>query len=909
METTVTEATVRRFLSRGAVSGLSEDVLAAGCDKLIQETSRRSLKQALTLAKRFVHRSETGGGELALTAFRALARVTHMSGAHAAALDAYLKARQLALRDRVVRARIDRALVDVYMYLGDFEKAKRAARRAIATFTRMAAESDLAQARVNYANLLHRRDRHRDAERLYRQAAEYFERVDNHVAAARCHYNRANTLVQLFDFPEAERLYQQAQRVYEAEGYTLDANDARYGLAWLWMLAGDFHMALLELSTCEKIYREGGDVRGEALCMLDRSEVFLGLGLYADAREIGRAAERMFSRLKLRYEQAKSSLFRAHAGFALGARREARLALGRAKAGFTAEKNHGFLGVAHLLAADMEGKNEAQRRNELLLARRNFARAQLPLWQAVCDLKAIEDPAGARPALARLKKNGAVHQVPHLYAIWQTALGDYESRRGDVPAARHHWQNAANRLDTVRAQLPPVELRSAYARKQSLPHTRLMALELDHDPAAAAAWSERYKTAGVWSQISPSDVDRSARQQAEESLDSLARRVAALASQIGGQCGERGFIARRTGEKTLSILQKRLREELIGLEKDNGGTAAAIENLTHDMRCISHQLPVVQFHVGEDGIIAFVHDKGETSLCTFEHGRRRVERATRRWRYILESELLADHLGPVDVADAERALWRELGEWLWSPLEIRRDSPAVLIVPEGELSNLPWQALIVEDQPLMDRHQFVLAPSIRHYNAARAIEVTADRVEIFRGMAERLPHVDHELETLTMLAKGAANVRNPCRREDWPSSGEFRIWHYAGHTNLRADNPFYSALVLEDGPLFAVDFRLKACRVGLVMLASCRSGEQLAMPGEEATGLVRSLLEMGSRNVVAAHWPVSDETAALWTEAFYNQLFAGERVLGAARHAAHAVREVRPSAYHWAAFSTFGAGP
>jgi CHAT domain-containing protein len=65
---------------------------------------------------------------------------------------------------------------------------------------------------------------------------------------------------------------------------------------------------------------------------------------------------------------------------------------------------------------------------------------------------------------------------------------------------------------------------------------------------------------------------------------------------------------------------------------------------------------------------------------------------------------------------------------------------------------------------------------------------------------------------------------------------------------------------------------------------------------------------MGTRNVVAAHWPVSDETAALWMEAFYERFFDGKDVLDAARHAAHTVREVRPSAYHWAAFSTFGAG-
>jgi tetratricopeptide (TPR) repeat protein len=108
------------------------------------------------------------------TAYRALARVTHMSGAHAPALAAYLEARRLASEQPLVRARIDRALVDVYMYLGKFEQSRKSAQSAARVFTRLKADSDLAQTRVNYANLLHRQDRHREAEKLYREAADYF---------------------------------------------------------------------------------------------------------------------------------------------------------------------------------------------------------------------------------------------------------------------------------------------------------------------------------------------------------------------------------------------------------------------------------------------------------------------------------------------------------------------------------------------------------------------------------------------------------------------------------------------------------------------------------------------------------------------------------------------------------------
>lgn len=80
------------------------------------------------------------------------------------------------------------------------------------------------------------------------------------------------------------------------------------------------------------------------------------------------------------------------------------------------------------------------------------------------------------------------------------------------------------------------------------------------------------------------------------------------------------------------------------------------------------------------------------------------------------------------------------------------------------------------------------------------------------------------------------------------------------------------------------------------------------VPGEETTGLVRSLLEMGARNVLAGHWPVSDRSTAVWMGAFYKRLFAGDDLLGSAAFAAESVRETYPSAFYWAAFSVFGAG-
>jgi CHAT domain-containing protein len=99
-----------------------------------------------------------------------------------------------------------------------------------------------------------------------------------------------------------------------------------------------------------------------------------------------------------------------------------------------------------------------------------------------------------------------------------------------------------------------------------------------------------------------------------------------------------------------------------------------------------------------------------------------------------------------------------------------------------------------------------------------------------------------------------------------------------------------------------------ANRVGLVTLAACRTGQHATLPGEEASGFVRSFLEMGARNVVASHWAVSDRSASRWMRTFYEVYFDGATPARAVRHAAISIREEYPSAYHWAAFSLYGAG-
>ena len=94
----------------------------------------------------------------------------------------------------------------------------------------------------------------------------------------------------MFDFKGAEKLYKKARKIFEKHNQRLHAYGCLYGLAWLHMLEGNFHIALQELNECEIEYRRGRHARELVLCQLDRAEVYLGLNLFIDARNTAKEA-------------------------------------------------------------------------------------------------------------------------------------------------------------------------------------------------------------------------------------------------------------------------------------------------------------------------------------------------------------------------------------------------------------------------------------------------------------------------------------------------------------------------------------------------------------------------------------------------------------------------------------------
>lgn len=273
------------------------------------------------------------------------------------------------------------------------------------------------------------------------------------------------------------------------------------------------------------------------------------------------------------------------------------------------------------------------------------------------------------------------------------------------------------------------------------------------------------------------------------------------------------------------------------------------------------------------------------------------------------------------------------------PSGVRR----LVIVPDGPLYHLPFDALpMANGEALLSRYAVSLAPSaaIAAELWRRPPDARPPRVLALGDPRFALDGSTGEMAAssamrsafagaggLTRLRASAAEARSVSRfgqnsvlrlrdeaSEAWvkqAAMADYSVLHFATHALVDQRTPARTALALapgtgQDGFLTPAELASLDLPAGLVVLSACQTAGGVVVEGEGVQGLTGPLLEAGARAVVATHWSIPDRGTLPLVEAFYHGLSDGLPASEALQRAKLKARARGVPAAQWAAFTLVG---
>lgn len=264
----------------------------------------------------------------------------------------------------------------------------------------------------------------------------------------------------------------------------------------------------------------------------------------------------------------------------------------------------------------------------------------------------------------------------------------------------------------------------------------------------------------------------------------------------------------------------------------------------------------------------------------------------------------------------------ELYQKLVAPMGLR-EKEQLIIVPHDALHYLPFQALNLSGQFLIEMHSVSYAPS------ASALITIFKRplVSVPRGVLAlgnpdlndpelALPGAQREVELIGKLYPDASVFigKAATKQQMVKGAASSRIMHVAAHAQVDSVDPLFSRIRLASnatntGDLEAHEvYRLDLTNTETIVLSACDSGLGRVSNGDEIWGFTRAFLGAGASTLVVSLWPVADESTERLMSSFYS-----ERVKGVNRHSALRdaqlsllkVEEFRDP-FFWAPFNLIG---
>jgi CHAT domain-containing protein len=270
-----------------------------------------------------------------------------------------------------------------------------------------------------------------------------------------------------------------------------------------------------------------------------------------------------------------------------------------------------------------------------------------------------------------------------------------------------------------------------------------------------------------------------------------------------------------------------------------------------------------------------------------------------------------------------RALSASLYRQLIQPVrESLRGKRMLVIVPDGELWQLPFQAL--ESAPgryLIQDYAVFYTPSLSVLHEMQKLHQSHGQGNptLLAVDAARLPAVSREISGLRDVY-GASNVRiyagseadhDRVKRE----APKYQILHLAAHGVFEDRHPMDSYLVLakagkpEAGMLQAREMMDMDLHADMVVLSGCETGRGSFGGGEGLIGMSWALFIAGAPATVASQWKVEAESTTDFMLDFHRNLRRTNKAKAIQQAALHVMQNPQfRHPFYWSGFVLMGEG-
>jgi tetratricopeptide (TPR) repeat protein len=184
----------------------------------------------------------------------------------------------------------------------------------------------------------------------------------------------------------------------------------------------------------------------------------------------------------------------------------------------------------------------------------------------------------------------------------------------------------------------------------------------------------------------------------------------------------------------------------------------------------------------------------------------------------------------------------------------------LLIVPSPSTDAVPWSLLTTVPVEVTPAVQTWLRRPGPHNGTSIVVA------------GPRLTHAEKEVVTVAEMLD-AATVRTG--DEFLATLADADVVHVAAHAMPRFGNPMFSSLELADGPIRIYDIESVGSAPRFVALAACEGAATTGRPGADVMSLGSAFLGMGTINVVAPLFIISDALTALVVDRFYRAMSRG----------------------------------